>query len=130
MPRYPSGKANILPVDKKVLLGNTLGYCLLHSGDPMSIKSSVTPKVVKLDADIKERLERLSAVKNRSPHWLMKEAIVRYIEEEELNEQLQQETLARWQEAERGQVVSHQLVSQWLDTWGTDHEGKRPPCKS
>src|SRR5438034_2063840 len=36
------------------------------------------------------------------------------------NEQVNQETLARWQE--QGKVVSHQAVSQWLDTWGTDDE--------
>jgi len=86
------------------------------------------PKVVKLDPAIRDRLERLSEVKHRSPHWLMKEAITRYLEQEEYSEQLNQETLARWQEAEQGKVVSHQAVNQWLDTWGTDEESDRPPC--
>lgn len=31
------------------------------------------PKVVKLDPEIKDRLERLGHVKRRSTHWLMKE---------------------------------------------------------
>ena len=43
------------------------------------------------------------------------------------SEQLNRETLARWQEAEQGKVVSDQAVSKWLDTWGTDKK-KRPPC--
>lgn len=86
------------------------------------------PKVVKLDPDVRDRLERLGELKHRSPHWLMKEAITRYLEQEEYHEQLNQETLSRWQEAEQGRVVSHQAVSKWLDTWGTDEENDRPPC--
>ena len=86
------------------------------------------PKVVKLDSEILDRLERLGEVKDRSTHWLMKEAITRYLEQEEYNEQLNRETLARWQEAEQGKVVSHQAMSKWLDTWGTSEESDRPPC--
>jgi len=86
------------------------------------------PKVVKLDPEIRDRLERLGELKHRSAHWLMKEAITRYLEQEEYNEQLNRETLTRWQEAEQGKVVSHQAVSKWLDTWGTDEESDRPPC--
>ena len=41
-------------------------------------------------------------------------------------EQLNRETFARWQEAEQGRVISHQAVSKWLDTWGTDEESSRP----
>jgi predicted transcriptional regulator len=88
------------------------------------------PKVVKLDPDIRDRLERLGKAKQRSTHWLMKEAIARYLEIEEANERLNQETLARWQQAEQGRVVSHQAVSDWLNTWGTDQERDRPACGS
>lgn len=88
--------------------------------------ASSIPKVVKLDPAIKDRLERLGEIKHRSVHWLMKEAITHYVEQEEFNEQLNQETIARWQEAEQGKIVSHQAVSKWLDTWGTDEESDRP----
>lgn len=86
------------------------------------------PKVVKLDPEIRDRLERLGETKHRSPHWLMKEAITRYLEQEEYNEELNKETLARWEEAAKGKVVSHTAVGRWLDTWGTDNESDRPPC--
>jgi predicted transcriptional regulator len=86
------------------------------------------PKVVKLDPETKDRLERLGEAKHRSTHWLMKEAIARYLDQEEYSEELNRETLARWQEAEQGKVVSHQAVSKWLDTWGTGEESDRPPC--
>jgi predicted transcriptional regulator len=96
----------------------------------MSASRHLITKVVKLETTIKERLDRLGECKHRSPHWLMREAIIRYLEEEERNEQLKQETLSRWQEAENGKIVSHQAVTQWLDTWGTAKESKRPPCGS
>lgn len=88
--------------------------------------SHPVPKVVKLDPDIRDRLERLGEAKHRSTHWLMKEAITRYLEQEEYNEALNRETLARWQEAEQGKVISHQAVNNWLDTWGTDEESDKP----
>lgn len=90
----------------------------------------IITKVIKLKSDTVKRLDRLGVSRERSPHWLMKEAINRYLDEEEYNEQLKQETLNRWQEAECGKVVNHQAVSDWLDTWGTDSEQKRPPCGS
>lgn len=86
------------------------------------------PKVVKLEPEIKDRLERLGEIKHRKTHWLMKEAITRYVAQEEYTEQLKQETLARWQEAENGKIVSNKAVMEWLDTWGTDKESNRPPC--
>ena len=45
---------------------------------------------------------------------------------EEAAEQLKQETLKRWAEAERHQVVENDSVIAWLNTWGTDHEHTRP----
>lgn len=88
------------------------------------------PKAVKLDTDVISRLEHLGKLKKRTSHWLMKEAISRYLEQEEYAEQLKQETLARWKEVQQGKVVSNKTVMTWLDTWGTDEETGRPPCGS
>lgn len=93
-------------------------------------RPSLVSKVVKLDVSVKKRLERLGKVVHRSPHWLMKEAITRYLVQEEDNEQLKRETLKRWTEAESGKVVSGRAVAKWLDTWGTTCEEDRPPCES
>lgn len=84
------------------------------------------PKVVKLDRKTTHRLERLGHAKERSPHYLMKEAIVRYLDQEEYNEKINQETLMRWREAETGHVVTHEAMNQWLNTWGSDDEDERP----
>ena len=56
-----------------------------------------TPMAVKLEPEMKERSERLAAIKKRSPHWLMREALREYTEKEEHVEKLRQETLERWE---------------------------------
>lgn len=93
-------------------------------------KHIIAPTGVKLPPELKLRLKTLGEFKKRSIHWLMKDAIERYIEEEEHTEKLKQETLSRWHEAELDKVVSDEAVTAWLDTWGSDEEGKRPLCGS
>lgn len=92
-------------------------------------RNAICPTGVKLEAAMKLRLEKLSALKDRSVHWLMKEAILRYVENEEQAFELKQETLNRWQEIEQNRVISNESVMAWLDTWGTDHETERPSCE-
>ena len=87
------------------------------------------PTGVKLESSVKLRLQHLAKLKHRTIHWLMKYAISQYIENEEQAEKLKQETLARWQEAEQGKIVSNKSMIAWLDTWGTDHEIGRPKCE-
>ena len=87
------------------------------------------PTGVKLDINIKKRLQQLGELKHRTPHWLMKEAISQYIAREEKAEQLKKETLARWKEVTQGKTVNHADVLAWLETWGKVDETERPKCK-
>jgi predicted transcriptional regulator len=52
---------------------------------------------VKLDDETRVRLQKLGELKQRSPHWLMQEAIHRYLDAEERYEREKAEDLARWQ---------------------------------
>ncbi|VAX02753.1 hypothetical protein MNBD_GAMMA20-732 [hydrothermal vent metagenome] len=52
---------------------------------------------VKLDDSARDRLKRLGEAKNRTPHWLMKKAILEYLEKEETYEREKQEDMQRWQ---------------------------------
>lgn len=52
---------------------------------------------VKLNEETRERLKRLGEVRQRSSHWLMKEAVARYLDTEERFEREKAEDLARWQ---------------------------------
>ncbi len=83
---------------------------------------------VKLDEETRDRLKKLGAARQRSAHWLMREAIRKYLDEEEMIESRNREADTAWEEYQRtGQVVSHEKVMEWLDTWGTDQES---PCPS
>lgn len=72
---------------------------------------------VKLEPKVAEQLQNLGKSKDRSTHWLMKQAINEYVKKEECKASLRQETLARWQEAEHNEIFSQEQISKWLDHW-------------
>lgn len=93
--------------------------------------SSKTTMGVKLDEDTRVRLKKLGKIKDRSPHWLMKDAIYSYLEKEEKLARRNQEADEAWEEYQRtGKSVSHEAMIEWLDTWGTDKEGQCPEIES
>jgi len=64
---------------------------------------------VKLDGETRARLKRLGDTRQRSTHWLMKEAIARYLETEERYELEKAEDLARWRRyVETGIAIPHE----------------------
>ena len=72
----------------------------------------VTTTGIKIDAETKERLKRLGKIKDRTPHWLMKQAIFEFLEREENYERERQEDQDRWQHfVETGQYVSQDAMS-------------------
>ena len=81
---------------------------------------------VKVDEEIRNRLKLLGESKRRSPHWLMKEAICKYLDHEEEIERRNQEAGEAWQQYQKtGEFVSNKDMIAWLDTWGTN---KEKPC--
>lgn len=84
---------------------------------------------VKLDDDLKKRVQHLADVRKRTPHWVMREAISDYLAREELKEQFKQEALASWESyKETGQHLTGEEVRNWLQTWGADNKTNIPPC--
>ena len=84
---------------------------------------------VKLDDDLKHRIQQLADTRQRSAHWIMREAIRDYVEREEARERFKQEALASWTAyQETGQHLTGQEVHDWLETWGTDQEAAIPQC--
>lgn len=91
--------------------------------------STTKPVSVKLDADIKARVEHLAKNCKRSPHWMMREAIREYVEKEEKREALQQEALRAWEEHQTsGLHVTGDEVVSWLESWGSENEKAAPTC--
>lgn len=82
---------------------------------------------VKLDEETRERLKRLGQLKNRTPHWIMREAIRAYLDQEECIETERVEDLDRWERYQTtGDHVSNEAVEAWLRSWGTDEEDECP----
>ncbi len=84
---------------------------------------------VKLDEATRERLKSLEKIKQRSPHWLLREAIMEYIEKEEAFEARNREADAAWEEYRlTGKGVTHEAMLAWFDDLeaGKDTECPNP----
>ena len=81
---------------------------------------------IKLDTETRARLKALGELRDRSPHWLMRTAIIEYLDREEAYEREKREDLERWERYQlTGEAISHETVRQWLAAVA---EGKDEPC--
>ncbi len=88
-----------------------------------------SPTSLKLDDELKSRVQHLAEARRRSSHWIMREAIAQYVEREEKREALRQQTLDAWDEFQAtGLHVTGDEVEKWLSSWGTDDELPAPEC--
>ena len=70
---------------------------------------------VKLRPELRERVKKLAASMNRSPHWIMKEAVEKYVEREETEAQFWAEVERRVKHFEEtGLHVTHEEARKWL----------------
>lgn len=84
---------------------------------------------LKLDDAIKARVQNLAAARDRSAHWVMREAIRQYVEREEQREAFHQDALRAWAHyQETGLHLTGDEVETWLRSWGTPGEIERPKC--
>ena len=85
---------------------------------------------IKIDDELKERVQQLADLRQRSAHWIMREAIAQYVEREEGRESFKQEALAAWTAyQETGRHLRGAEVRSWLKTWGTEAETKLSKCR-
>ena len=83
---------------------------------------------ITLDEHTRLRLKRLGEQRERSPHWLMRTAILEYLDREERYEQEKQEDMARWETYQlTGEAVPHKAVAKRLRETA---QGKTPPWPS
>lgn len=85
---------------------------------------------VKLDDDMKARVQTLAETRKRTSHWIMREAIAQYVEREEKREALRHDTQKAWEEFQTtGQYARAEEVDDWLASWGSDAERAAPKCQ-
>ena len=84
---------------------------------------------VKIGDELKKRIQQLAATRQRSSHWIMREAIQQYVKREEFREDFRKEALASWTACqETGRYLAGEEIHNWLTTWGTDEEAELPSC--
>ena len=84
---------------------------------------------LKLDAEVKARLKKLAAAKERSPHWLMKRAIEEYVDREERRRQFDEDTVASWDDYQRtGLHLTGEEVDAWLEKIAEGEDAGLPEC--
>lgn len=88
-----------------------------------------TATSIKLDDELKGRIQQLAETRRRSSHWIMREAIAQYVDREEKREALRKDTLKAWDEFQAtGLHATADEVDKWLASWGTDNELPTPEC--
>lgn len=91
--------------------------------------AATRPVAIKIDENTKARIKRLADARQRTPHWLMREAVIQYVEREEKREAFRQNTLKAWDEYRTtGLHATAEAVEAWLASWGTDRELPAPTC--
>ncbi|MDP3547593.1 MAG: CopG family ribbon-helix-helix protein [Phreatobacter sp.] len=84
---------------------------------------------LKLDDGLKDRIKRLAEARQRTPHWIMREAIADYVQREEAREAFQREAMDSWRAfRETGKHLTRTEVDAWLAGWGTEDEAEAPAC--
>lgn len=84
---------------------------------------------IKIDDELKTRVQNLADLRQRSAHWIMREAIAAYVSREEARESFKQEALDSWAAyQETGQHVTGKEVRDWLGTWGNEAVTDAPSC--
>ena len=84
---------------------------------------------VKLDEELKTRVQAIADSQRRTAHWIMVEAISEYVDREEKRHAFHESTLQAWNDYQSTQQhLTQDEVENWLDSWGSDDEQRAPRC--
>lgn len=107
-----------------------------NTNDYFAVKTSMTaavirPVTIKIDEDTRARVKRLAEARHRTPHWLMREAIAKYVERDEKREAFRQDALKAW-EAHRatGLHVTAAEADAWLAQLEQGNGIEPPACSA
>jgi predicted transcriptional regulator len=84
---------------------------------------------IKLDDELKSRVRRLADQRDRSAHWIMREAITQYVEREEKRESFKQDAMRAWNDYQaNGLHVTHEEADAWLAKLEAGEDAEPPKC--
>jgi predicted transcriptional regulator len=95
----------------------------------MQASQSVPTVGVKIAPEMKLRLKNLAQRRNRTPHWVMREAIEQYVTREEKREEFNKATLQAWEEYQAtGLHCTGDEADAWLDKLAAGEDVEPPIC--
>ena len=98
----------------------------MTSAEKPRSSASVT---IKLDETDRDRIATLASAKKRSPHYLMKEAILEYVKKEEARQNFIKAAQASFEHyKETGQHITLDELSNWVDEVQTNPALPVPAC--
>jgi predicted transcriptional regulator len=81
------------------------------------------PFSLRIDTDLKSALEREAQLQSRSVAYIAQEAIGAFLEAREARRRMLQQAA---EELDKGEFVSEEAVTAWVESWGTDKELPMP----
>lgn len=86
---------------------------------------------IKLDDELKKRVQQLAQDRRRSAHWIMREAITQYVEREERREAFRQDAERAWEDYQRtGLHLTLEEADAWLAKLEAGEDADLPTCHS
>lgn len=82
---------------------------------------------LRIDAELKDQLTKLAKQQDRSASYVAEQAIRDRIAFEQAQVRAIEEGLAQ---ANRGELIPHEEVKAWVESWGTENELPAPEPKS
>lgn len=88
-----------------------------------------TATSIKLDDELKGRVQHLAEARRRTSHWIMREAIAQYVEREEKRESFKQDALRAWEDYQRtGLHLTLEEADAWLAKLEAGEDVEPPKC--
>lgn len=87
------------------------------------------PTSIKIDEELKERVRHLAEARRRTSHWIMREAIALYVDQEEKREAFKKDALTAWEDYQRtGLHLTHEETDAWLAKLEAGDDAELPKC--
>jgi predicted transcriptional regulator len=84
---------------------------------------------LKLDFELKQRVQRLASARRRSAHWIMREAVEQYVGREEKRELFRADALAAWNDYQAtGLHATAEEADAWLAKLEAGEDAEAPQC--
>lgn len=98
-PHWPAPPAQVVTLWPHGSGRTTGGFGgIVFKGNTFEYRGRIVATSIKLDDEMKQRIQKLAGLRRRSAHWILREAIAQYVEREEARESFKQEARESWTE--------------------------------